>query len=716
MRLTMAIVSVLLVFHATNSSLGAQATVLPDGVKPYAANRAPRADFEKKRLGSTDVEFVKRNLRHTLAGLQQPDADIILAHTRKSLIGYHYDFIQTYKGVPIYGAQIMANIDFEGNVWLLTNNVFDLSQAELPQKTEAKNGSQQIADAFAQKHGLDIDGTAEKMLLFTTSNKAVWVTKFNASGMGDEFYHEYLVDEKGKLVHHRDLVNHFKPPKQNGKKGQTPDAENTSKTTQQTISAMVFMPDPLTSSGAVYGQNGMYRDNGDADSPELTAERVQVEVEGIFEGGVYKLENERFVISEFSNPNRPPVSSPTPNFNFTRSESGFEDCNAFYHLNAFADHVAFCGFTALEDEQIRVDTHAHNGNDNSTHTYQGGKHSLAFGEGGVDDAEDADPIIHEYGHALSFAACFACNTGTDERLAIDEAVCDYFATSYSYAINPNNWENMFTWDGHNEFFAGRNMNNNRHYPEDLTGSIYDQSLIWSGVLVELLLELGPDVMDKLVLNSLNSYASGITMENAAQILLINDEYLFDGAHVDIIQNYLASRGLADYTVMAGADKSVCLGDTVEIGGMQAAPAGAELYWTPGLTLNDSTAVRPLAMPDGFTKYVLHVVDATSQLEVTDTVEVSVDYCFHNPPGEEIKLLNSDRFLKGRGNLIVELPLDTENASIEIYDAMGNKTAVYSHAGDDRLIIPAKSTANAGVYILKITADGEERTFKVGKVR
>lgn len=47
---------------------------------------------------------------------------------------------------------------------------------------------------------------------------------------------------------------------------------------------------------------------------------------------------------------------------------------------------------------VRFDPHANNGGDNSY--YDSLTQQLAFGEGGVDDAEDADVVIHELTHGL----------------------------------------------------------------------------------------------------------------------------------------------------------------------------------------------------------------------------------------------------------------------------------------------------------------------------
>ena len=54
---------------------------------------------------------------------------------------------------------------------------------------------------------------------------------------------------------------------------------------------------------------------------------------------------------------------------------------------------------------------------------------MRFGKGGVDDAEDAEVILHEYGHAIHFAQGFQFST--EEAGAISEGFGDYWAVTVS---------------------------------------------------------------------------------------------------------------------------------------------------------------------------------------------------------------------------------------------------------------------------------------------
>ena len=55
------------------------------------------------------------------------------------------------------------------------------------------------------------------------------------------------------------------------------------------------------------------------------------------------------------------------------------------------------------------------------------KNELRFGKGGVDDAEDAEVILHEYGHAIHFSQNFSF--ASEEAGAISEGFGDYWAVT-----------------------------------------------------------------------------------------------------------------------------------------------------------------------------------------------------------------------------------------------------------------------------------------------
>lgn len=74
---------------------------------------------------------------------------------------------------------------------------------------------------------------------------------------------------------------------------------------------------------------------------------------------------------------------------------------------------------------------------------------------------------------------------------------------------------------------------------------------------------------------------------------------------------------------AGAEKQLCYGDTVELGGNPTGPSGATFSWNPGFDLSDVSAANPKAFPLATTKYYLSVTDQNGCINY-DSVDVIVN--------------------------------------------------------------------------------------------
>jgi hypothetical protein len=306
--------------------------------------------------------------------------------------------------------------------------------------------------------------------------------------------------------------------------------------------ASVYIPDPITSAQTIYA--GSFKDFSDTTNATLNSERKNVSIVVSLDSNGYNLKNERFEIKEFSTPNKAPIISPTPMFSYTRDQDGFEDVNTYYHLNTYNTYVENQGFTDLADFLTQVDPHALDNDDNSMYSKGGGHSRLFFGEGGVDDAEDADVVIHEYGHALSDQASPSSNFG-GERSAVDEGLGDYFATSYSRSISPYRWQDMFTWDGHNEYWSGRDAASTKHYPEDLGFSIHNNGEMWNSTLMQIWEALGRNTTDKLMFQTLYGLASNMTMTDIALLFMQSDTLLYNGVNGCVIAQKMFDRGFLD---------------------------------------------------------------------------------------------------------------------------------------------------------------------------
>jgi hypothetical protein len=214
----------------------------------------------------------------------------------------------------------------------------------------------------------------------------------------------------------------------------------------------------------------------------------------------------------------------------------------YYHIDSYQRYVQSLAFTNLANYPLRADAHGFT-NDNSAFFPDGATNSrLQFGIGGVDDAEDADVIIHEYGHALSHAGSPNTVSG-NERQGLDEGLCDYFAASYSKHLSTYRWFDVFTWDGHNTFWDGRSARITQNYNNLGTTNFYRFGELWATTLMEIQATTGREVLDRIQLQELYMNTSGMTLANAAQMMLDAEDLLYDGQFRKALARGFCARGL-----------------------------------------------------------------------------------------------------------------------------------------------------------------------------
>ncbi len=79
---------------------------------------------------------------------------------------------------------------------------------------------------------------------------------------------------------------------------------------------------------------------------------------------------------------------------------------------------------------------------------------------------------------------------------------------------------------------------------------------------------------------------------------------------------------ADPVIDAGPDTSICIGESVIIGGSPTGPNGSTYNWLPSSTLNDGSLANPVATPNITTTYVVYVDDSNGCSGV-DSMTVTV---------------------------------------------------------------------------------------------
>lgn len=341
----------------------------------------------------------------------------------------------------------------------------------------------------------------------------------------------------------------------------------------------VFDADPLSSAHVTYNTAG-YTDGSDATTAQLDAQRVSVALRDItLNAGTYSLVGPYARIVDTESPFKGLFTQASSTFNFNRAADNFEAVNCYYHIDNTMRYInETLGIVLLPDEYVggvKFDPHGLSGADNSHYLPSTG--TLAFGEGGVDDAEDADVVIHELGHGIHD---WITNGGLSQVNGLSEGVGDYFAQSYSrslaqWASNESQYNWTFNWDGHNPFWSGRITNYSATYPGGLVNQVHSDGQIWATCLMRIWDRVGRDATDAAHIEGLAMTNASTNQNDAANAVALAAVALgLPGADVNAFVEEFTTTG---YTVSANLSLTSYAGaDECET-----VPSNANAIWEPG---------------------------------------------------------------------------------------------------------------------------------------
>lgn len=311
-----------------------------------------------------------------------------------------------------------------------------------------------------------------------------------------------------------------------------------------TVLASVFLPDPITSAEATYG--GDLADNNDQNTAALDAQLTQDSIPIHFNDTeeAWELVGEYAKAVDLMAPFHEPPTNAFGNFNFDRSQPGFEYVMVHYHIHRYQQWLNRIGLTDVARYPVPYDAHAGLNDQSSFVPGLDGQGELRFGVGGVDDAEDADVILHEYGHTISYHVAPGTNVG-HERNSLDEGFGDYLALSYSRAITDYDRQTLYQWDGQNEFWEGRSLRFDVSYPRGLLNDIYLDGLIWTSALANIEDLIGREATQNTLIHSMYGYYESMLMTDAARLMLQADSLLYAAAHSSDMQVIFCGYGILE---------------------------------------------------------------------------------------------------------------------------------------------------------------------------
>lgn len=443
-------------------------------------------------------------------------SDLKLIEVIESPGGNHVGFIQTYKGIPIFGSETVVSINNNNQVEIVTNGCLPI----IAFKNTSPNIDKEKAISNAKLQIKLIEQTLVakpkcELYVYPDSNykmHLVWKVNLTTSEPSGDW--QIIVDaNSGKVMESKDIR------------------------VLATGQGKVFRPDPVTAL-----QNTSLTDQNDANYSALQGAYVTKSLPYLNSpiGGVYRLQGS-YARSEDLEYSTATVTSSTSSFLFNRSQAGFEETNGYYFITTQRQYVGSLGFSPKwnGNNYMRFDAHGTSA-DNSW--YNTSSKYLIFGNGCVDDAEDQDVILHEYAHALHDALMVGSITSGWVR-GISEGSGDFMAVSYRRTLSSYQQNKVFPWDGIGQCWSGREIKSNVVYPNDWT-NYYTGGTVWASTMLDIenYSDMGRNVTTKLLLKSFNYANSSTIVPDQVYYMMKADQTLYSEAHLKSLGKGFENRG------------------------------------------------------------------------------------------------------------------------------------------------------------------------------
>jgi Zn-dependent metalloprotease len=472
--------------------------------------RQAAALFLKENHESLKISTVRRDLRYDT--------------TVESLGGYTVLFQQHFKGTPIHGAWVAVHVDRKNRVFLVRNDTVPLEKLKerLPRRRRSprkRRAIKSIVQEQVRQLGAVLSTPIKKesmIYAYKSFFRPVWKVKFSTQKPAGS---RILFIDKitCHVLENRDVLRRLRGI------------------------GRVFVPNPIVA----LNRDDLY-DRRDAHDATFDNAYRQVVLQDLEPGG-----HLRGPYVDTGN-TRKKARSLANKFVYTRLDDRFEEVMAYYHIDAVQRYIQSLGFSASKGILGRsIKVNAHGGpEDNSYYDPSPGKHDLTFGDGGVDDAEDADIILHEYGHAIQDDIVPGFGQ-SHEGGAMGEGFGDYLAASFFAPVKGAARQLRFAeWDvkaskGSREKSL-RRVDSTKHYPEAMANEVHDDGEIWSACLWQVRKLFGREKADTIILEShfyLGPYAD---FRDGAEAIVMAARILYGSQRNRALRKVFETRGILQH--------------------------------------------------------------------------------------------------------------------------------------------------------------------------
>jgi len=466
-------------------------------------------------------------------GIYSPET-LELVRETQTVGAHHLTFQQTIAGVKVYQSYMHVNLGRTGLPVMATSTYQPyLEKIETFNPVPAISASQ--SEIIAQRAVSD-DGasstSAELLVLPDHPPRLIWRVIAWPDSIPVEW--EVLLDANtGELIQLLDQRMQLRPDPPSKVDGR----------------GRVWLFDPLTASGESFG--GAYVDNDDRDNATLSSLLIDVTLPDIMldRNNMYRLNGPRVRIISSNAPI--PIERDPANFNYTRSDPRFEAVMIYYFIHESHQYIQSLNTGDSDPERIlTADPHV---DDRDNSYFQPSRYALAFGDGFVDDGEDAGVILHEFGHVVMYDR-LPFGWRSSEANVLAEGFADYWAVSYrrylmeSGQVPKGDWRDVFPWDGVS--WGGRRADGDVHYNRikqqcRIRCNFYEYASTWSALMMDLWGRIGRQQADRLHLVAFSYLGFGFTLLDMVEALLEADKALNNGRFAKDITQVFEPKGFIE---------------------------------------------------------------------------------------------------------------------------------------------------------------------------
>lgn len=454
-----------------------------------------------------------------------PGAELRVAGRSQSLTGEHVGLAQFVGGARVLDGGLGYHFGRDGALLALVNGLAPLPAGSVP--PPALPAEAAVRAALAALGGPALRAPAQVELLLVPGEAGalpalVWRVALPAAAPLRDWVAD-LDALTGALLGVRDAMLH---------------AEGT---------GSVFLTNPIVNSG-----DPDLRDNPlGLNSPELQAEAREVALRGLDEapGQQGRLQGPYVQVLGAA-------FEPALRFHYARDDPRFEEVMAYHHIDSAQRLLQGLGYTDLVQRPVPVTMYPGEVNafySRVTRTIHLGYHArdTTMPQSGFADAgEDAEVIVHEYGHAVLDDA--VPGLANEHGEALHEGFADFFAASLLSRVSQGRfdacvaeWMSQYVTQGSPP--CVRRLDNDRTFPGDFHSGLladpHENGLIWSGALWDLWQRFPREDVERLALEAHFFLSTFPRMPDAGRGLLLANRALGSPLPEPAILDVLASRGL-----------------------------------------------------------------------------------------------------------------------------------------------------------------------------